>query len=248
VTAIWEAQTLRVTFFPTEATAVSSDWWIDFTGVEPDSESKHPKAAIVVVSGSFEGRFLSISSGAGRVDLVFQPVLQTSTSAPNSIAIPSATIGPADALLDVLCERIAPICERMKSVDRLALGGVFLKAVVSHEEAYNNLKMMLKSVTVDPENMRDLVYRVNWPVRDDQGRVINRLGAWSTILAKGFGVTAGAEGPALLSEDHYVSFEFDINTAPEKGVHFGLGTLRSELLFLRRLLDKNLELGEVVTQ
>ena len=74
MTVNWEAQTLRVTLFPTEAIAVSSEWWADFAGAQPDNENRQPKDAIVVVSGAFEGKFLSIGSGVGRIDIVFQPL------------------------------------------------------------------------------------------------------------------------------------------------------------------------------
>jgi hypothetical protein len=243
VTAIWEAQTLRATFFPTEAISVSGDWWVDFTGAQPDSESKLSKDAIVVVSGAFSGKLLLISSGVGRVDVVYQPLVPTTVTS-SSVAL--ITAGPAEPLLDELCARIGPICDRLQSVHRLALGGVFLKPVGSREEAYEELKNMLKSVAIDPQRMRDFLYRVNWPVKDALDRPINRIGVWSSILAKVAGLTAGVTAPTTLSEDNYVKFEFDINTAPEVGVQFVSEAIKSELSFLRRLLEENLEIGEVL--
>ena len=244
--AIWEAQILRATFFPVESTAVSSDWWVDFTGGQPDSESKQPKEAIVVVNGAFSGRLLSISSGAGRVDVVYQPLLPSQIQVSGAARVPTVTMGPAQPLLDELCSRIEPLCSRLRSVHRLALGGVFLKAAGSTEQAYEQLKGMLKSLSVDPHRMRDLVYRVNWPVKDAQDHEINRIGVWSSVLAKVTGFTFGATSASTLSEDTFVNFEFDINTAPDAGVQFTSKAIRSELSFLRELLDENLERGEVL--
>ena len=247
MTANWEAQTLRITLFPTETTAVSSEWWAEFSGTQPDNENRQPKDAIVVVTGTFEGKFLSIGSGVGRIDVVFQPLIAMQHVVPFSgQPLPQVTVGPADKLLDLMFSRIGPLCARAKAVERIALGGVFFRHVASKEAAYEELKRLLKSVAVQPERMRDLIYRVNWPIRDTAGRLVNRIGAWSamTALIRAHVLT---QDPAILSEDNYVTFECDINTAPENHVRFGPEDTRSELEFLRGALEENLRLGEVLT-
>ncbi|MDA9545861.1 hypothetical protein ACM43_15830 [Bradyrhizobium sp. CCBAU 45321] len=238
-------QALRVTLFPIEATAVSSEWWTDFTGFSPDNENRQPKDAIVVVSGAFEDKLLSLSSGVGRIDLTYQalsPLLQVPLQ--ESQTLPKLTMGSVDTLLETTFSRIAPICARAKAVHRIALGGVFLSPVSSKTEAYLMLKGLLKSVAVQPERMSDLTYRVNWPIRDTAGRVVNRLGTWSSLRTR-MGALGLTESPTVLSEDNYVNFESDLNTAPATEVQFQGEEILSELHFLRGVLEENLRLGEV---
>ncbi|WP_024509695.1 hypothetical protein [Bradyrhizobium sp. ARR65] len=248
MTAKWEAQALRATFFPTEATAVAAEWWQEFTGSQPDNENRQPKDAIVVVSGAFEGAFLSISSGIGRVDVVFQPLLPNQINPLDGQTLPTVSVGPAEALFDKLFSRLRAVSERLKLVNRVALAGTLLKPVTSRDEAYEELKVLLKSVSVNPARMRDLIYRVNWPTQDTAGRVVNRMGAWGSMTARvsAQGLGEAPTGSAILSENHYVSFEFDFNTAPDPEVRFTPEEVTSEFQFLRGLLEENLKQGEVI--
>ncbi len=103
-------------------------------------------------------------------------------------------------------------------VVRLAFGAIVLTKTETRTRAYEVLKGLLKSVTVDPEEMRDLLYRVNWPAtsRTVPDLKINRLTNWSAIifLVKLFALTGTrvSEPDALADAVHAVRLEMDHNS------------------------------------
>ena len=241
----WEAQLLRVTFFPVNPISPTSDWWAEFTGSEPEIVTSLPKEQVTQIAGPFADAHLSIISAPGRIDVLLQPPQPASVPAGAvSMAIPQHTAGDALALLSAVCEKLDPLTERMPVVQRLALGGIFLKEAPSTEGSYWELKKLLKSVNVRPEKMRELIYRVNWPVSLD-GEDFNRLGIWNSLAVKVRAVGAGGSNEIPLIDKSYVSFEFDINTVPGPLVQFDPSGVRARFPKLATLLKENLEQGEV---
>jgi hypothetical protein len=243
--SVWEAQLLRVTFFPVGPVNLTAEWWTEFTGSEPEAVTTLPKEHVTTVSGPFAEAHLSLVSGPGRVDLLVQPAQPTAiTAGVTNIAMPQYTAGTAAALLSTMASGFVPLTERMPLVQRIALGGTFLKETKSLEASYIELKHLLKSVAVRPEKMRELIYRVNWPVTID-GEDFNRLGTWASVNVKIQAIVPGAGSGTELLDKPYVSFEFDINTAPGPLISFGPERVRDKFSKLVGLLQENLERGEV---
>lgn len=245
MSAVWEAQLLRVTFFPVHPVSLTSDWWSEFTGSDPESVTSLPKEQVTQVAGPFDDAHLSIISAPGRIDVLLQPPQPVSiTAGAVSIAVPQHTLKDALALLSIVSSKISALAERMPLVQRLALGGIFLKEATSIEDSYLELKKLLKSVTVQPEKMRELIYRVNWPVSIDS-KGFNRLGIWASLRVKVRAMGAGVGDEIPLIDKSYVSFEFDINTAPGPLIQFEPSDVRATFPKLAALLKENLEQGEV---
>jgi hypothetical protein len=238
VSVKWDANNLRFTFFPTQPVQVTPEWWLSITGEQPDAENVLPKEQVVSVSGAYKGVQLSISSSPGRVDFVIQPL------APQPGRLGSPVAGAADELLEVLGEVVSGLADGVPNSNRLALGGVLLRPSSSKEETYGLLKETLKSVAVNPEKMSDLNYRVNWPV-EIESRGYNRLGTWSSILAKSIVLAPDGTTHVGFSEAHYLSFEFDINTMPQAGLEIRSSETVDAYRVMAELVRQNMEQGEV---
>jgi hypothetical protein len=218
---------------------------VEFTGSEPEQVTSLPKEQVTQVAGPFANAHLSIVSAPGRIDVLLQPPQPVPVPAGAvSIAIPQHTVEDAQALLSVVSGKLGPLTERIPLVQRLALGGLFLKEAPSTEASYMELKRLLKSVTVRPEKMRELIYRVNWPVSLD-GEDFNRLGIWGSLAVKVRAIGAEGSNEIPLVDKSYVSFEFDINTAPGPLVQFNPSSVQRTFPKLAALLKENLEQGEV---
>lgn len=238
MTVKWDANNLRFTFFPTQPVQVTPDWWISIAGEPPDAENVLPKEQVVSVSGAHKGVLLTISSSPGRVDFVVQP------PAPQPGRLGSPVAGDAAELLEALGEVVSALAERVPASNRLALGGVLLRPGSSREETYGLLKETLKSVAVNPEKMSDLIYRVNWPI-EVEGRGYNRLGTWSSILAKTFAFAPDGTTHVGFAEAHYLNFEFDINTMPRPGAEIRSNDTVHVYQAMAELVRQNMEQGEV---
>lgn len=234
----WDAQTLRFTFFPTQATPVSSEWWSAFAHQAPDAENSLPKQQVVSISGMHRGVGFFVSSGPERVDLGIQP------AAPPQGQLPEPVAGDAKELLAILREAVLAVKDRVPTSKRLALAGVLFHQTASNEETYFLLKEILKSVAVIPGKMSDLNFRVNWPI-DISGRSYNRIGNWSSLLIKHFSLSPVVEAQSTLAERHYLSFEFDINTTPILGLEIRAAEVPTAFEQMEALVKENMDKGEV---
>jgi hypothetical protein len=106
-------------------------------------------------------------------------------------------------------------------INRIAFGGVLLSETKDRREGYQALKTLLKSAKVDPDEMRDVVFGVNWRAKSSvvSGLVLNRITNWSVaqisqmLLQLSAGALAPSSGmPESLSA---VRLEMDLNTDQE---------------------------------
>jgi hypothetical protein len=135
---------------------------------------------------------------------------------------------------------------------RVAFGGLLTFRTASREEAYAHLRDLLKSVRVDPENMRDFEYRVNWPSKSkvQQDLVLNRLTSWSALLftrrllldVTGSNVQQGGETGHVDA----VRLEFDHNTDEANKAVFEQRNLIPIYWELVELARQNAAEGEVL--
>jgi hypothetical protein len=202
----WLAQTLRLTCFPVPGSDHDALAWQDITGDPPDVDERRPKELIRRQVGAYLDGHLELLSAPFRVDITYSP--RPPTSVPNLSAI---TIGPFQTVL-------APHFDNMRRwlsscdlpINRMAVGAVLHLPAKSTDDSYRYLKALIRSVNVKPGKMRDLIYRVNWPVADEELNYINRITIWSSMKA-----TLTAAGPSpdqeLVSED-FVQLELDVST------------------------------------
>lgn len=165
---------------------------------------------------------------------------------PSPGALPAIAAGDAKQLNEWLLEHIPSLLHHVPKLTRFAFAGTLLQEVKSVDAALRVLAGRLKSVSVD-ERMRDLSFRVNWPVKMEAGLAINRLTTWSTVGVT-FAAVMGPSAPdAVLALNHYVQLEFDNNTMPARDVSLSPKDAVEAFRFCVKLAAENMAEGEIVS-
>jgi hypothetical protein len=211
MTIEWLAETVRVSVFSSTAIKLTEEHWRSLTGQE-EAETRQNVPGGRLFAGRFENAQLNLVAAGSRIDVVLSPAAATTPAMPPQIL----SVGPW-----------LPISERFFSVTsswlqdvpfpihRIAFGPVLLFGTDGRTQSLLLLKDLLPSVVVDPDHMRDLLFRINWPTESEaiEGLLINRITHWSALqfflktIQIGDTVTLDA-APEL----HAVRLEIDHNT------------------------------------
>src|SRR5262249_25459262 len=161
-------------------------------------------------SGPFKNGQLNLSGATNRADIIFAPAAATEFQ--SEPGLPS--VGPWESVRDEFVNFTLSWVESIKfPVVRMAFGAVLLCRTPDRKASYLLLKDLVPSVSVDPEGMYELSFRVNWPTKSKviSDLSINRITNWSAIQFQTAGVMlAPSTAPPLLSEPlHAVRLEID---------------------------------------
>jgi hypothetical protein len=146
------------------------------------------------------------------VDIVLSPVLGA-----DALLGSSQTLGAFSAEVNdftSVIKKWLPGCGL--SVLRLALVAQAFAPADSPTSAYEILKDNLTSVALQPGKMRDLWFRVNWPISSDltDEKYLNRLTTWASVTVSTRGGSPG--GPiTTMIERYYAYREIDVNSPAE---------------------------------
>lgn len=239
----WAAEILRISLFSNSAVNLSSDDWKAITG---DDEPKVDQKSLGrhSMQGSFLEGLLNLSASGSRLDCVLGPQQLPIEEMPENY-IPSVGHWPE------ICEEFMQKIEGWVSavefpVVRLAFGTILLARQPDIETAHKSLLGMLKSINGDPVRMRDLSFRINWPIESSliNGLMINRLTTWNVIKVQlQVPPPAGTMDEILLGE--YVRLEIDHNTSGGHTMPFDQDRLAPICRELSNLALENATKGEV---
>jgi hypothetical protein len=236
----WEAQILRVSLFLPSNVEATTEMWTAMMGSPPESEQRRPRDITAVkFTGAIEGATVVLASSPLRMDVF----VQAGQPAPGTL--PTIMAGDATRLNKLLAERVPALLGCLPKLTRLAFGGTLFHQVGAPEEAMKLLKAMLKSVSVD-ERMHDLLYRVNWVAKMQNGLSINRLTTWTSLSLKFAAVMAADSPDAVLAVNHYLQLEFDNNTVPDPPISFEPKEAEEAFAFCLQLASENMAKGEVI--
>lgn len=239
MTAPWEMHLLRISVFaPTQPNNLRAIWDA-LTSEPPESEEKRAREGIARMSGGVAGALLILTSSPGRLDLHLEP-------APGVAGTPQWLAGKADDLISLVEERLPAFCQYTPLATRLAVAGTVWRAVRDTREAYVELASLLRSVTVDPDRMSDLLFRVNWPLSLADGTKVNRITAWAAVSVRGLRVSLLGGAEAAIPDSSYAQLEFDINTVPLPETSFTCARSSEVFAELIALGRENLTKGEVL--
>ncbi len=211
--AAWQAESLRVTCFPSSGTDFNSkNWWFDVVGEQPENTIIRAKDGFRQDEGHVNGR---------KIVLAIQPIRTDFLMIPNDeegeIAIGSVQDG-LDAFLTIISRwfNIGP------SLRRLAFGSVLVFPVESRKSGYELLGNYLPNVKLDSEGTSDFLYQINRPRASKvitSDLMINRLTKWSVLKRGlvGFELSPDAALATTVSSSETLScrLELDINTSPD---------------------------------
>jgi hypothetical protein len=240
----WQAETMRVTVFPTEVVSVEpSSWWDEVVGVPPEAVASRPKVGQFQAHGEFEGRQLVLKVQPGRVEWVLGPLAKAVEE--EQSALPS--LGTFSEVLQLLSKVVVPWLPQAPALQRFAYGAILKQPVDNVRAGYAVLQRYLaSSVHLDLESSSDFFYQINRP-RPSRTTVaglrLNRLTKWSVQVVRRMTMTIGTERGAsrVLGEDVALRLELDINTVPDFP-----GALPAE--HLGSLLQELTDLGREIAQ
>jgi hypothetical protein len=206
----WGVESLRVSLFSNAPTVVTDEDW---RAVSNQTEQYNHQVIVGghIFSGNVNNGQLNLAAMEKRVDIILTSIPTTSTS---EARLP--TIGPWEQVRDRFVAFTSAWMETASfSVVRIAFGAVLLCPTSSRQQSYTLLQRMLRSVSVNPDKMRELFFRVNWPTNSGtiDGLLINRITNWSAIEFLVAKVELGASPSATAGTQGYaVRLELDHNT------------------------------------
>ena len=211
----WQTEVLRYSTLVREPMDLSNlSLWEPLVGEPPAERSSKPREQFFKEEGPYLDGWLTVEVRPERIDWR----LGHNSASPRSIL---PVIGPYDELHDEFLQLIRKWPGPDQPVHRLAFGAVLLLPCDSLSEAHTALGRLLPSVTIDPDNTRDLLYRINRRRRSSalEGRgEINRLSTWSVVEVARIEVDMSSIGePAKkdMLESKVCRLELDVNSAPE---------------------------------
>ncbi len=218
----WQAETLRLTAFPSSSAQVPDPtWWHDVVGEDPETRTSQPRQGKLREEGPLKDGKLILAVEPIRIDWLFGPSEKQQASLEHF-----STIGSFPEVLDIFIELMRHWfdLDTSPAVQRLAFGATLLQPVENQESGYQQLSIYLRSVHLDPRNSSDFLYQINRR-RDSQSKIpglkINRLSKWSVmqLLQGQFSLPISAElGHSQISTrlvNVACRLELDINTIAE---------------------------------
>jgi hypothetical protein len=213
----WEAESLRATaFYPAAETPSDvSRLWELLMHRRPDQLSSRPNEGIHVAEGSFGGseKQLQCTIRPERVDWVLRAV----PPAPNRQLEGLPTVGTFAGVLPSFQELGTRWLERSSAITRVAFGAALLFEVSNLDEANERLSALLPSLTMDPEGVSDLLFRINRrrSLASRGGSLANRISTWSIVQGGSVGFAVPGDGPPQFTYQtgHFAcKLDLDINT------------------------------------
>jgi hypothetical protein len=242
----WEATNLRLTVFAQNGAVLPSDLWKRFSGSDPESSEVRAREAIRKESGPFgpNARIMQSAVIGNRVDFVLNrlPALDNS-------GVIQDGLGPWPEVAEKFQGNARQFLKEWSvPTIRLAFGAQVMAETPSREESYAVLARMVRSLTIDPAGMRDLIFRVNWPLpsKASPQLVLNRITTIAS-LAVNMGVMTGGMPPlatmSTVAMRHYATLELDLSSIAESTEP--LSNLPEMFDELAALAYENVEKGEV---
>ena len=240
----WIAETLRVSLFSTDTVSLADADWKRITG-QDEAETQQKVGARRTMVGPYLDGFLSVSAVGPRVDCVLNPKIPTE---PEEGYIPS--VGTWPAICNEFVNGTADWVGNFQApVVRIAFGATLLARCANRQDAYKSLIGLLKTVQGDPERMRELSFRINWPVRSASvsGLALNRLTQWSVLeirlrlMDPMIGKPVSDDSPSLFA----IRLELDHNTDAGWTAPFDQDRLVPIYTELVQLAFENAEKGEL---
>jgi hypothetical protein len=196
----WYVESLRLSFFGL------TEWkprpiFEQIVDAMPTQITAQPVMRFHQEWGNVSDAYVNITQNLDRLDVVLSDQPTRNTIDPDAAGYrPLFWVGPYGSSI----ERFDPICERAtalaNSATRAAYAMSLIRQTENAREAGVRLHEFLPTVAFDPNNDLDLSFQVNRPVRDKEGRYINRLAKWESIqtimLQVGIGATPLAPLPS----------------------------------------------------
>ncbi len=241
----WSAEILRVSLFSTDMVTLTAADWKTITG-QDEAEIEQKVVARRTFSGPFLGGQLNVSAVGPRIDCILTP--KPPTEAITEPFVPSVGSWP-EARREFLKATQDWVGGIQVPVIRIAFGTTLLAQCADREAAYKALLGLLKSVQGDHTRMREMLFRINWPVNSKavNDLLLNRITNWS-VLQIHLQLMIQTDAKPLFDDlptAHVVRLEMDHNTDAERTEPFDPNRLIPIYTELSELALENAEQGEL---
>jgi hypothetical protein len=246
--AAWEAGALRVTLFNVTTVPAGRSLLTEITGTAPEKIESRRLEGVSVEAGQFLGCQLQVIVTPVRVDIILSASMAKNQAEQSPVP---AFVSPGEyaEVAASFRDGLIPWLETLDiPVNRLAFAGnAFLRAG-SREAGDKILAKSIKSVAVRDE-MRDLVYRVNWRKQSDENDIgyFNRVTVWSVNNLTWQVMQGQMLRTIPVEESAFANVELDINTSEERVEPFEKGRLSLILPQLVAMADEIVAHGEIVS-
>jgi hypothetical protein len=217
----WGVESLRLTIFSPDTIPLSEDDWFVVTG-EREAETRQNIPGGKRYMGKFSGGQLIVGAAGPRLDIYLSPQAPTEPTGSPSFPI----IDEWDRVREAFVTSTRKWLAATKfPVTRLAFAAVLLSETKDRMESYVALKGLLKSVNVDPDAMREISFRVNWPIQSEviRGLRLNRITNWNALQINLLLLQLSGQSSttsASPAERFAIRLEMDHNTDEENKMTF----------------------------
>jgi hypothetical protein len=240
----WTCETIRLSLFSSEAVRLSTENWKQLTGQNEPEEEQKGSGRHVFASAMIGGQ-LSLGAIANRCDCILSPI-------PNQAEMPDdyvPSVGQWPSALEKFQKLTEPFLEKLPfPVTRIAFAPVLLRPSKDRLEAYKTLVSLVKSIKQPPENMQDLLFRINWPKTStaENGLTLNRLTTWSVQQYQLQVLVPDGNSPSAFGHATVLRFELDHNTDQKRVTPFDAARVVPIYRELTNLALQNALEGEVL--
>ncbi|WOH58508.1 hypothetical protein [Bradyrhizobium sp. BWC-3-1] len=241
----WTCESIRLSLFSSQTVKLSAQSWTALTGQEEPEQEQKGGGRHVFASTMLGGQF-NLGAIANRCDIILSPV--TLTEVPEDY-IPA--VGQWPSALEGFQAHVAPFLEQLSfPVMRMAFAPVLVLPLKERLDAYKALVSLVKSIRQSPENMRDVLLRINWPQNSTavDGLTLNRITTWSVQQYQIQMFVSDGNSPAAFANEltYGVRLELDHNTDQKHASPFDVSRLVPIYKELTNLALQNATEGEIL--
>jgi hypothetical protein len=242
----WICESVRLSLFSTEAIRLSADNWKLLTGQdEPDREQKG--GGRHVFTGQVFGGQFSLGAVGNRCDCILGPVRMAGEIREE----PVPNIGQWPSVLSDFQRSTETFLEQVHfPVSRMAFATGLLHPTDSIKSAYKALREHIKTFNQPAEELRDVLFRINWPRNSTtlNDLTLNRLTTWQVQQISVQVLIPDGNSPAtsfVAEPVHVLRLDVDHNTDGKRTQPFDANQLVPIYRELTNLALQNAEIGEV---
>jgi hypothetical protein len=242
----WICESVRLSLFSPEAIRLSSDNWKLLTNQDEAAKEQKGGGRHVFSSPLFGAQF-SLGAVGNRCDCILAPV--TGADQLREDLVPS--VGQWPTPLEEFQAATETFLGKVHfPVSRIAFATSLLHQTGTIPEAYKALRDQVKTLNRPAEELRDIVFRINWPKNSTSFNdlTINRLTTWQVqqISVQVLIPDGNSPATAFLEEPaHVLRLDLDHNTDGKRTQPFDANQLVPIYRELTNLALQNAEEGEV---
>lgn len=243
----WICESVRLSLFATEAVRLSADNWKLLTG-QDEAEKEQKGGGRHVFTGKVLGGQFSLGAVGNRCDLVLGPVRTGEDIREEAIA----NIGQWPSALSDFQKSTEAFLEQVSfPVARMAFATGLLHPTESLTDAYKALREQVKTLNQPAEELRDILFRINWPKNSTtlNDLTLNRLTLWQVQQIAVQVLIPDGNSPATTFVEepaHVLRLDIDHNTDGKRTQPFDANQLVPIYRELTNLALQNAEQGEVL--